>query len=374
MVAQSRRPMRSLPPHPFPASDRRRMARWLATVIATTLASVSLVSLMAAPADAASPDAGLFGSADPTYDGAYRQSVALLGLAATGTALPPQAVAWLASQQCLDGSFEAYRVSIRTACQAPDPANFTGPDSNSTALAAMALRSAGKVANAQRAIDALLSSQNQDGGWGYILSSASDANSTGLVLAALYGAAGDRVASARQRARAYLATQQVACTKAGDYGLVYPPSPQANALASGQALIGIAGTDVPFDPPTRYGSLAGTTCASSMKAKVAVYLEDLLVRNGGRIPSPMEPTETDWNVTASAVIGLAAARLGRSGVRAGLRALQAHATQYAFKDGAAVPAALGALLLVADATGADPRAFGSDRLNVTRTLLASMRA
>lgn len=349
-------------------SSNARRAKALVLVLTAALA----ISL-APPSQAATRDAGLFGSSDPTYDGAFRQSVALLGLAAVGAPAPAPAVAWLASQQCLDGSFEAYRMSIRTACRQPDVANYAGPDSNSTALAAMALRASGRTEQAQRAIEALLKSQNPDGGWGYILTSDSDANSTGLVMSALYGTSGATAVEARRKARAYLATQQVACKNPGDFGLTFPPSPVANALASGQALIGIASTDIPFDPPTRYGSLAGTSCTSWMKAKVAAYLDGLLVRTSGRIPSPMDPADVDWNATASAVIGLGAAGLGRDGVQAGLRALESSVRDYGFVDGAGVPAALGALLLVADITGRDPAAFGTPRTNLVASLLASMR-
>jgi len=349
-------------------TDRARWCRGL--VIALTAA---LALAVAPSSQAATRDAGLFGSSDPTYDGVFRQSVALLGLAAVGTPAPAPAVTWLAGQQCLDGSFEAYRMSIRTACKQPDVANYAGPDSNSTALAAMALRSNGRTDQAQRAIDALIKTQNPDGGWGYILTSPSDANSTGLVLSALYGASGTTAAQARRKARAYIATQQVTCKAAGDFGLTFPPSPVANALASGQALIGIAGTDVPFDPPTRYGSLTDTSCKSWMKAKVAAYLEDLLVRTSGRIPSPMDPADVDWNATASAVIGLGAAGLGRDGVQAGLKALESNVGVYGFVDGAGAPAGLGAMLLVADITGRDPAAFGTPRTNLKAALLASMR-
>lgn len=338
------------------------------------LALTALLFVALAPGtQAATRDAGLFGSSDPTYDGAFRQSVALLGLAAVGVPAPAPAVTWLAGQQCLDGSFEAYRMSIRTACRQPDVANYAGPDSNSTALAAMALQANRRFSQAQRAIDALIAAQNPDGGWGYILTSPSDANSTGLVMSALYGTNESKVVQARRKARAYIATQQVACKAPGDFGLTFPPSPVANPLASGQALIGIAGTDLPFDPPSRYGSLVGTSCASSMKNKVAAYLDDLLVRTSGRIPSAMDPADIDWNATASAVIGLGAASLGRDGVKAGLGALEASVTDYGFADGAGSPAALGALLLVADVTGRDARAFGSPRTNLVAALLGTMR-
>ena len=113
----------------------RTITRTITAVAGISLASISAIS----PAMAVSPDAGLFGSMDPTYDGVFRQSVAVLALAPLNK-VPAESVTWLKSQQCLDGSFEEYRKSIRTACATPDPVKFTGADSNATALAVMALR------------------------------------------------------------------------------------------------------------------------------------------------------------------------------------------------------------------------------------------
>ncbi len=351
----------------------RSTARIIASSITCILAT-TVLGVTAAPSQAAGQDAGLFGASDPTYDGAYRQSIAMLSLTSADVPVPAAATQWLAGQQCLDGLFEAYRVSIRTACQVPDPANFTGPDSNSTALAAMALRASGRNANADRAITALMSAQNADGGWGFIIGSASDANSTGLVLAALNGAATtSAIRSARSSARSYLASQQVDCTKPGDFGLTYPPSPKPNNLSSAQALIGIASASVPFTAPASYGSTANTTCTSAMKAKVAAYLNNLLIRTAGAVPSDLDPAQVDWNSTSSAVLGLAAARLGKRGVDIGVRALERNTRPYIYKGGAAVPAALGALILVADVTDRDPRSFGTQRTNLVQVLLASMR-
>lgn len=351
----------------------RPTARIIASSITCILAT-ALLGVASAPSQAAGQDAGLFGSSDPTYDGAYRQSIAMLSLTSADVPVPAAATQWLAGQQCLDGLFEAYRVSIRTACQIPDPADYTGPDSNSTALAAMALRASGRTTNADRAIKALIAAQNPDGGWGFIIGTPSDANSTGLVLAALNGAAtSPAVRAARSSARAYLASQQVDCTKPGDFGLRYPPSPKASFLSSAQALIGIASATVPFAAPASYGSSAKTKCTSAMKAKVAAYLSDVLIQNSGAVPSDLDPAQVDWNNTSSAVLGLAAARLDRRAVEVGVRALQSHVTKYGYKDGAAVPAAIGALILVADVTGRDPRSFGTERTNLVQVLLASMR-
>ena len=81
----------------------------------------------------------LFGAADPSFDGVYRQGLAITGLRAVKARVPASAVMWLAGQQCPNGGFQAYLAKTSAPCDAPGPATYSGPDSNSTALAAMAL-------------------------------------------------------------------------------------------------------------------------------------------------------------------------------------------------------------------------------------------
>ncbi|MGN6090450.1 MAG: hypothetical protein ACTHNT_14300, partial [Actinomycetales bacterium] len=66
------------------------------TAAVVTLAGAGLAATAATPAAFAatttatpSATAGLYGSSDPTYDGAYRQALALLGLHATGVTPSP---------------------------------------------------------------------------------------------------------------------------------------------------------------------------------------------------------------------------------------------------------------------------------------------
>jgi len=83
--------------------------------------------------------AGAFGTG--TSLNAFYESLALLALAAvkdTGheTRL---AAAYLASLQCADGGWEYSRVTTTTACTRPNPKNYASPDTNTTALAVMAV-------------------------------------------------------------------------------------------------------------------------------------------------------------------------------------------------------------------------------------------
>src|SRR5207253_6785224 len=82
---------------------------------------------------------GLFGTADPTFDGAFREGLALLALHAAAV-VNAAGAKWLEDQQCDDGSWTAFRSDTAKPCPAIDAHAFTGPDTNSTALAALGLQ------------------------------------------------------------------------------------------------------------------------------------------------------------------------------------------------------------------------------------------
>jgi LPXTG-motif cell wall-anchored protein len=129
---------------------------------------------------------GLFGAADATFDGAFRQGLALLALHAAGVA-SASGVSWLEDQQCADGAWTSLRADLAVPCPAVDPSTFAGPDTNSTALATLGLHAQGAAAPASEGVTALDAARNAGGGWGFLArdDQATDANSTGLVLEAL---------------------------------------------------------------------------------------------------------------------------------------------------------------------------------------------
>jgi hypothetical protein len=154
----------------------------------TDVGGVDLVARLQASLGAVEPD--LYGAGAPDFDGVFRQGLAILGLVAVGETPAPAAVDWLVAQQCdaavaaAAGGWESYRADLTVPCAAPDAASFSGPDSNATAMATMALASVGPDA----AIDPLTylaGVQEADGGWGYQAGGGSDPNSTGLVIQAL---------------------------------------------------------------------------------------------------------------------------------------------------------------------------------------------
>ena len=344
-----------------------RMSRTIIGIAGVSLAAASLMS----PAIATTPNAGLFGPTDPTYDGVYRQSLSIIALQPLNK-VPAAAVTWLKSQQCADGTFVAYRASLSTPCPAPDPSKFSGPDSNSTALAATALRAMQDHADADKAINALVAKQNSDGGWGYTLGATSDVNSTGLVLTALHGAATIPAnAAAINKAQAFMTKAQVPCTGTGTFGLPYQPGGKADYLASAQGLTGIAGT-MPVAKPARYAPIKGTSCSSDIQARVSAFLADSLVSTKGAMPSAMDPTQTDYNATANAVVALGSAAKGQAGVLVGVAQLQQHVTAFTLFGPKFKAAAAAALIQVAEVSGANPRAFGTEKTNLVANLLNSI--
>lgn len=229
-----------------------------------------LVSRLLATQRTSGRDAGLFGSQDPTYDGSYRQGLALLALAAVGES-DAAAVRWLKGQQCTDGGWLGYRPDTSVACPAPDPASFSGPDTNGTSLAFQGLRA---VSAAPR-VDPLTffaAVQSDDGGWAYVGSRtvASDPNSTGLVIQALLAAGEDPTAARWVRgATPYdaLLRYSLGCAApAADRGAFWfdtgDGTRKPNVLATVQAVPAAAGTFFPLAASSPSAELPTVTCAA----------------------------------------------------------------------------------------------------------------
>lgn len=218
---------------------------------------------------------GLFGSQAPTYDGAFRQGLALMALASQGIS-NPSGVSWLQSQQCSDGGWEAYQT---TGCTAPDPSEGTGPDTNSTSLAVEGLVAQGAVDGTENsAITTFLeSAENSDGGFGYIGVASpssvqpSDPDSTGEVVQALValGQLSNRAftkidGSSTVTPITALAGMQLGCSSSkgrrGAY--VYPGVKGPNLLASLQAVPGAAEVAFPLKAQTLQPGLPKLDCSS----------------------------------------------------------------------------------------------------------------
>ncbi len=348
------------------------------TVGMATTATAAPTQVPAASRAADSRDAGLYGAADPTFDGVYRQGLAIIGLRAVKASVPSSAVSWLVGQQCSNGGFQSYRANSAAACDAPNPTTYSGPDSNSTALAAMALRSVGRTKQAARATAYLRTMQNPNGGFAYYKGGSSDVNSTGLAMAALRPQAGSTAVAKRlARASKYLRSAQLRCSaSAADRGLLpYQPAGPANSLASAQAALGLT-TTLPARgsadlkrPAHLPGRQAGRIREHAQRPLAGI--STTLRAGKGTAPSPFG-SGPDISATAQMTIALAATRQYPATVRTGVRALKANAADYTGAGADASPAALGTLLQVAAVTAnTTPSSFGG--VNLTKELRSSIR-
>jgi hypothetical protein len=230
---------------------------------------------------------GLFGAQDATYDGAYRQGLALSALAAvgvTGTSAVESAEAWLEGQQCPDGGWTSL-VTTDNPCNG-DPADYEGPDTNSTAQAIEGLSAQGALtAKAARSATKFLeSAQDPDGGWGYEPNAAdapgsTDPDSTALVIQAILALGKSPSANAFVQGGsnpvATLLSYQLTSGE-GSGGFYYPGSSDPDLLATYQAVPAVAGVTDPFDLTVTTGSLP----AATVKTPYSVTLQ----ATGGTAP------------------------------------------------------------------------------------------
>lgn len=341
----------------------RRSAAALAAATVVLGAAVPAVAATPSPAPSVAIPDGLYGTADPTYDGVWRQSLALLAQHTAGVTPAAKAVAWLAGQQCANGAFAAFRADTAKPCDAK-----LMVDTNSTAAAVQALAAlGGHGAAAQKAVGWLKSVQNADGGWGYTPGGASDANSTSVVAGAL-AAAGQRPADVRKAGKsAYdaLAKLSIPCDKAGGGAFAYQPDKRgglaANADATAAGVLGALGKG--FVTTAGKAQQGGPVCGDSP----APPTPSDLARNGshhlaetlratGFLKSALPGAEDqpDYGNTADAVVALAAQGWTEQ-ARKPLAWLEQNSAAWAKQSG---PAAYAQLVFAAHAMGADPRHFG----------------
>jgi len=209
---------------------------------------------------------GLFGPQDPTFDGAFRQGLALMALHVAGLT-DATATTWLVDQQCADGLWTAFRSDTSTPCPPVDPSAFTGPDTNSTALAMLGLRAQGRTTEPADGANALATVRNPSGGWGLLARAdqPTDANSTGMVVAALRAVTGVQDA----KGTAAIVGLQVGCTgdAADQGGIAFQPGAGGvlapDLLATAQATPALAGVVLPQSSPTIAADLPDVCAASA---------------------------------------------------------------------------------------------------------------
>ncbi|MFG2632720.1 prenyltransferase/squalene oxidase repeat-containing protein [Streptomyces sp. NPDC048362] len=339
---------------------------------AAVLAAIGVLAA-AAPATAAGPSpspkvtlpAGLYGKADPTYDGVWRQSLTLLAQRTLGYRPAAAAVDWLTGQQCANGGFAAFRADTAKACDSK-----VVPDTNSTAAAVQALHAVGGRGGAvAKAVDWLKSVQGKDGGWGYNPGGPSDSNSTSVVIGAL-AAAGTDPADVRKSGKSpydALPGWAVPCDQDGGGALAFQPDKKgklvANADATAAGVLGALGKGFVTEAgkaPARTGCAeAGHPDRTRLADNAGAYLAAAVARSGHLLSSlPGAKDQPDFGNTADTVVALAAD--GRTGpAKKAYAWLEKNASQWAAQSG---PAAYAQLILAGHAVGAQPGEFGGTSL------------
>ncbi|WP_395296383.1 prenyltransferase/squalene oxidase repeat-containing protein [Kitasatospora hibisci] len=358
---------------------------------AAALTAALLTGTAAAPAlaDSPSPSAapaapeGLYGKGDPTYDGVWRQSLALTALAGAKVTPADSAVSWLTGQQCADGGWPSFRADTTAACDAKTE------DSNATAVAVQALIALGGHQDAvDKGVQWLKANQNADGSWAYNPGSPGDADSTGLAVNALFAAKADPAGVAKAGKNAFdgLALFQLGCAAPADQrgAFAYQPKPdgalEANTLATGQASLAAAGGKLPVTntnrtdaapkalpcadgsaaTPASGSAPAGAPVAHADSAEaVGAYLTAQLAAGGQHLmlTTPGAAPTPDYTATAWAALGL---------IQGGHPQQAAGAVDWLAQEGVTWTkggtdaAATATLLMVAQAAQRDPASFGGD--------------
>ena len=221
---------------------------------------------------------GLFGSQPAEYDGAYREGLSLAALAVAGVTGGPtvdSAVAWLTGQQCPDGGWTSL-ITASNPCNG-NPADYEGPDTNSTALAVEGLEAQHALGTSasSKAVRFLTRAQDADGGWGYEPNSAkaagsTDPDSTSLVLQALLAMgqvpSSPTFTTSGTDPVASLESDQIT-SGPGVGGIAFPGIAGPDLLATYQAVPALAGVTFAYDLGTpgvtrlspTHGPVAGGT-------------------------------------------------------------------------------------------------------------------
>ncbi|NNN36514.1 terpene cyclase/mutase family protein [Streptomyces sp. S3(2020)] len=344
---------------------------------AAVLAATAVIAT-AAPAVAASPSPspsvvipeGLYGAGDPTYDGVWRQSLALIAQDRVKVKPATEAISWLAGQQCANGAFAAFRADPAKACDSK-----VMVDTNSTAVAVQALSAfGGHEDEIGKASTWLQSMQNKDGGWGYTPGGASDANSTAVVIGALSEAGQDVAAVVHEGRSPFDALRELALPCAESGAFAYQPDKKgklaANADATAAAVVALRGTSM---LRAKVDTWPEAACADAphlteeqAAANGASYLAQAVQKDGYlKSVLPGAEDQPDYGNTADTVVALAVQR-GEKAARKPLTWLEKNSATWAEQSG---PAAYAQLIIAADVAGGDPRDFGGtdlvEQLNAT---------
>ena len=232
-----------------------------------------LVARLLATQRTSGTDAGLFGAQDPSFDGAFREGLALAAMKAAKVKKKDThviaATTWLTKQQCANGLWQSYRADVAIACPPADPNFFTGPDTNSSGMAMQGLAAYGKKPLKKQAIASLDAVQTSDGGFSFMAApgQSSDPDSTAIVIQGLlaFGSKPTKSIWSTPNGNPYdaLAAFQLGCTSSvADRGaFFFPGSTTPNMFATVQAVPALATKKLPVHKTKKLAEPASELCS-----------------------------------------------------------------------------------------------------------------
>ncbi len=255
----------------------------------TSFGGTNLVTRLLATEQTSGKNAGLFGTKSQVNDflaGVYDQGLGLAALAAVGDtqgSAIESAESWLLNQQCPDGGWTSYERASNP-CNG-SPADFEGPDTNSSSLAIDGLSAQGDLSGSalSKASAFIVNAQDSDGGWGYEPNAAgapgsTDPDSTALVLQAILSL-GDAPNKAPfdHNANPVSVLESFQTNSGADQGsFTFPGVSGPNLIATYQAVPAVAGVLFPFNLFVTSTSLPAGTVGQPYKGR--------LTANGGNPP------------------------------------------------------------------------------------------
>ncbi len=242
-----------------------------------------LVSRLLGTEQTSGTDAGLFGTEDQVDNyaaGVYDQGLALAALAGVGVTSGSDIEAadvWLHQQQCPDGGWTSYE-NVDNPCNG-SPADYEGPDTNSTALAIEGLSAEGDLGgrDAAKALRFITHAQDGDGGWGYEPNAAdspgfTDPDSTALVIQAILALGKTPTIGLFDHGTANPVATLESFQLSGGSGngaFTYPGISGPNMLATYQAVPALSAVLFPFDVKVTTTSLPAATVGAPYRATLS---------------------------------------------------------------------------------------------------------
>jgi Putative Ig domain/Squalene-hopene cyclase C-terminal domain len=283
----------------------------------TSFGGTDLVSRLLATQQASGRNTGMFGTQKQLHEfqaGVYDQGLALAALAAAGDthgSAIRSAESWELSQQCADCGWTTFN-SASNPCNG-SPADFEGPDTNSTSLAIQGLSAEGDLSGSalSKADEFLVHAQDSDGGWGYEPNTTStpgstDPDSTALVLQAILAMGyAPNQAPFNRNANPISVLESFQTSSGTDQGAFnFPGVSGPNIIATYQAVPAVAGVMFPFNLFVTTTSLPAGTVNQPYKVKLrasggtAPYTWSL-VKGDGTLPSGLTLHSSTGKITGT---------------------------------------------------------------------------